>query len=306
VLNTIFTEDIILHDSFLNTDILLRNGQFSAMVVAPWRRSNTARNFIIINDNDNNKKYILTSIFSFSGNKLLNNPYIPPYWEKEAIKELLVSQSGDVKSVKHERLPYFWAPFIEHQCILDIDNIEKSNVISDFSKKYLLLNKKAIHTSKQCLEAFNESCFSKIKQSADMEFLKNMSIRIKKKLPNEFIASWSHGDLWEKDIFIKEKGFTVIDWEWCTLHAPAGMDILDLMSYNMWPNWELLLNYVLNSNGDEKILHNMNFFDETTRKYKNAFNIFFIYRTIMRVVAQEGVCRVMKNKIYQNMIKYIN
>ena len=250
MLNPIFTEDIILHDSFSDTDILLRSGQFSAMVLAPWRRSNTARNSIIIHDTYSKKKYLLTSIYSFSGNNLLNNPYIPPYWEKEAIKELLVSQSGEVRSVKHKRLPYFWATFIDQQSILDIDTDEKNKVISNFSKSYLLLNKKAIHNSKQCIEALNEVCLSKINQNADMEFLKNISNKIKNKLPGEFIASWSHGDLWIKDIFIKKNGFTVIDWEWCTQHAPAGMDILDLICYCVWPNWELLLKDFCNDNED--------------------------------------------------------
>jgi len=306
MLNPIFTEDIILHDVFSNTDTILRNRQFSATVLAPWRRSNTSRNSIIIHDTDSRKKYVLTSIFSYSGNKLLNNPYIPPYWEQKAIKELLVSQTGEVKTINQERLPYFWAPFIGHQCILDIEDVKKNNVISDFSKAYLLATQKTMHTSKQCIEALNEVCFLKINQSADMEFLINISNKIKKKLPGEFIASWCHGDLWVKDIFVKEKGFTVIDWEWCTPSAPAGMDILDLICYNQWPKWELLLSNFANNKGDGEVLHNIEYFRETTLEYRKAFNIFFVYRAIARAVAQEGVCRVTRNKIYQKMINFIN
>jgi hypothetical protein len=305
MLNPIFNEDIVLHDTFSSTDTLLKNGQFSAMVSAPWRQSNTARNSISIHDSDGKNKYILTSMFSFSGSKLSNNPYIPQFWEKTGIGNYLVSKSGEVRSIKHEQLQYYWASFVENQCVMDIDNAEKSNVIKNFIVNYSLLNKKAIHASRLCLEILNESCFLKINKNADREFLKSISIRIKKKLPAEFMASWSHGDLWIKDIFKKEDGFTIIDWEWCTPHAPAGIDILDLVCYNNWPNWQMLLKDVCNSTEDGGIFNGVELIGETSCEYRNAISIFFIYRLVAKIVAQEGIYKVMKNKIYKRMIKYL-
>jgi hypothetical protein len=42
-------------------------------------------------------------------------------------------------------------------------------------------------------------------------------------------CSWSHGDLWSKEIFITSTGFRVIDWEWASPQAPLGADIVDLL-----------------------------------------------------------------------------
>lgn len=41
-------------------------------------------------------------------------------------------------------------------------------------------------------------------------------------------CSWGHGDVWAKDIFLREKTCTLVDWEWATDNAPLGADIVDL------------------------------------------------------------------------------
>jgi hypothetical protein len=46
--------------------------------------------------------------------------------------------------------------------------------------------------------------------------------------PIKIPCSWSHGDLWSRDIFLSDKSWRIIDWEYCLNVAPLGSDIIDL------------------------------------------------------------------------------
>jgi hypothetical protein len=44
----------------------------------------------------------------------------------------------------------------------------------------------------------------------------------------ECVCSWTHGDLWIKDVFMQSGLPCIVDWEWATEIAPIGCDVIDL------------------------------------------------------------------------------
>ena len=74
-----------------------------------------------------------------------------------------------------------------------------------------------------------KQCLEKIFDQKGKDFFTQFAHKLfpqEKRIP--ILCSWSHGDLWQKDIIYTEVGYKVLDWEWHTACAPLGSDCIDL------------------------------------------------------------------------------
>ena len=106
------------------------------------------------------------------------------------------------------------------------------------------------------------------------------------------LCSWSHGDLWPRDIFITPAGFRVIDWEWSAPQAPLGADIVDLLvttaqhalGYTMEESWSALFRRsmpLFNSIQDMVLRHH-------TPETWHMLLQYCLLRSLGRELAQDG------------------
>jgi len=129
------------------------------------------------------------------------------------------------------------------------------------------------------------------------EFIKSTEY-LRKWLPDniKITCSWSHGDIWPKDIFSGNK-IKIIDWEWALREAPLGVDIIDLylttaqhiLNFSMFDSWiSFINNSIIVLQPLYQVLlktwHTHNFDDIIIRNIL----LYVLFRAWGREIAQDG------------------
>lgn len=304
MLNPLIFGDFTLVNEQSNERINIFQNDYVSILESGWRNSQTSKHTIILKIKGNDVKYHIISNRSFNGYQLTLNPYYPNYFLNNN-NDFLISETGIILDMNGNSLPYFWSRHIESPSLLQLE--KDSNLVNKFLNLYIVNNYINSFLSNNYLEIYNDLLTRKTHDKKKIDYFNYLMNNIFIRDSNNLLSSWSHGDLWMRDIFfIGNSNFKIIDWEWFCISAPVGSDILDFLLYGEDNNLLLIFDDFLYLTGRwRQTIYFLDHFPELMSTFTKRCHLlaFFIYRYVTRVIIQDGLF-IINNEHYQKMINY--
>ncbi|MFQ3574332.1 MAG: hypothetical protein SNJ53_06840, partial [Thermodesulfovibrionales bacterium] len=260
--------------------------------------------------NNPNPILIISNANSLNGVLCTQNPYSPIF--RDSVVPLLPLRCGAFKIGDNI---FYWSKFINHENLLT-ELKQNFNIKKIVRLAYLLLKmqKTEYLSKKSILSELLELVSSKTSDTnlanffdSEITFICNICFD-----DNDIPSSWSHGDLWPKDIYsIEEDRFIIIDWEWALNKAPISVDLIDLYLttvehvFNKTDLYDCFIAFFYNTIKEMALLRNIVFHYWQKNNLTKKDICFILLYVMIRWWARELVQQGEEAKIYTTRNKKI-
>jgi len=197
---------------------------------APWWSSRTGRCIYKVRAGSGPKYHIvIQDSLSLYGVQCVQNPYEPQF--HRLVEVFLPARRG---SFDLDGMVYFWSDYLDGDSlrtrIREKEGRDRWSVLFQLAHSIGELQKKHSFESSDFLSELVRLSLIKIgDDKLGSSFMQSTeSLRGVLTGFSRTLCSWSHGDLWPEDVFVRDEALKIIDWEWAVQAAPIGVDLVDL------------------------------------------------------------------------------
>lgn len=288
-------------------ELRLSTGGFALELHTPWRQSRTGRCQYLVRDEGRSEyRVVIQEGLSLHGVTCTQNPYEPSFHQK--VESLLPRSRG---SFNLGGVPYYWAEFVDQTSLQIVLESKRGRHARDNRRRELVnavsrigdLQTKDATRSTDYVAGLDRVCSELIGDRVLFSYYRSVTQPIREHLENQppLPCSWSHGDLWPRDVLVGGDTLRVLDWEWAFPIAPIGADLLDLYVTSVGLVFGFSFTEVLSGLQGKGGARMPAVVAEISRacnslgfepKMRRGVVLFCLMRSVGRVLAQDGANRI--------------